>query len=124
MPLLQQILFIFGLSFLGEFISKLLPFPLPGSIIGMLLLILLLFTQRIKEEDIQEKTQFLFNYMPIIFLPAAVKLLNYLDILSLIWWQFLLICVLSTFVTFAVTAGLATVLVKLLLPNKKKGVKS
>lgn len=119
MPLLHQIFLIFGLSFLGELISKLLPFPLPGSIIGMLLLILLLFTGKVKEDHIKEKTQFLFAYMPIIFLPAAVKLLNYLDILSAIWWQFLLICFVSTFLTFVVTSVVAKVLVKIFVPQSK-----
>lgn len=117
--LLLQSLVIFFLTFLGEMIAKLLPFPFPSSILGMFFLILLLFAKVIKEEHIAEKTKFIFTYMPIIFLPAAVNLLKYFDVLASIWWQFLLICFVSTAITFFVTAFLASVMVRFTVKKKK-----
>lgn len=42
MKLFREIIIIFGISYIGECLSTLLHLPLPGSLVGMLLLLLLL----------------------------------------------------------------------------------
>ena len=42
--------------------------------------------------------------MAFFFIPAGVNVINYLDILRANWLPLLLICVLTTIITFAATA--------------------
>ena len=69
----------------------------------------------------QEKTDFLLSNMAFFFVPAGVSIINYFDILKSTVLQLLVICVVSTIVTFAVTAYVVTLTVKLM--EKKKGGK-
>ena len=72
-------------------------------------------------KDVQEKADFLLGNMAFFFVPAGVSIINYFDILKSTVLQLLVICVVSTIVTFAVTAYAVTLTVKLM--EKKKGGK-
>lgn len=104
MDILRQVIILFFVTFLGESLSRLLPFPVPGTIVSLLLFIFFLFTGLIKEEHVKEKTQFLFRYMSLVFLPPAINLLKHLDVLGQLWWKLLILCLLSTLFTFTMTA--------------------
>ena len=87
MKILKQILIILLFYILGEMISLGIKavFPklfLPGTIIGMVLLLIALFTKVIKMEDIHEVGTFLTNNMAFFFIPAAVAVVDYFDILA------------------------------------------
>ena len=69
----------------------------------------------------EEKADFLLGNMAFFFVPAGVSIINYFDILKSTVLQLLVICVVSTIVTFAVTAYVVTLTVKLM--EKKKGGK-
>lgn len=101
--LLFQTGILFGICWLGEAVSALLPIPIPGSVMGMLLLFLLLLILR-KTDPIEEITEFLLKNMAFFFIPAGVGILAQFDLL----WEKLLplltICVLTTLLTFLVTA--------------------
>ena len=57
-------------SFAGEVLKLALPFPVPGSIYGMLLLFIALCTGVIRLEHVRETGLFLVEIMPILFLQA------------------------------------------------------
>lgn len=101
--LLFQTGIVFGICWLGEAASALLPIPIPGSVMGMLLLFLLLLILR-KTDPIEEITEFLLKNMAFFFIPAGVGILAQFDLL----WEKLLplltICVLTTLLTFLATA--------------------
>lgn len=63
----------------GKFIATLLPFPFPGSILGMLLLFLLLNFQLLRLNWIEASASLLLRHMALLFIPVAVGLLNYMD---------------------------------------------
>ena len=58
----------------------------------------------LKIEHIQEKADFLLENMAFFFVPAGVSIINYFDVLKNSVVQLIIICVVSTVVTFAVTA--------------------
>ena len=58
-----------------------MPFTLPASIIGMLLLLALLLARVIKTEHIREKSDYLLGNLPFFFIPASVSIINYADVL-------------------------------------------
>lgn len=90
MKLLTQIGIIFGICWISTCIEQVLPFTLPASIIGMLLLLVLLLARVIKTEHIREKSDYLLGNLPFFFIPASVSIINYADVLRenlLPWWS-------------------------------------
>ena len=104
MKIIRQIGIIFTVCWLSLVIEKLLPFTFPASVIGMILLFLCLFTGVLKIEHIQEKADFLLGNMAFFFVPAGVSIMNYFDVLKHSIVQLVFVCIISTIITFAVTA--------------------
>lgn len=76
MKLYVQFMIILVFSFIGEAISNLLHLPVPGSIIGLVLLFLALEFKIIRLRHIDVVGNFLLNNMTILFLPAAVGIME------------------------------------------------
>lgn len=104
MKIIKQIGIIFFVCWLSELIEIFMPFAFPASVIGMLVLLFCLLTGFLKIEHIQEKADFLLENMAFFFLPAGVSIMNYIDILKENALQILIICLVSTIVTFVATA--------------------
>ena len=81
MKIFTQLGVIFGICLVSDVISRLLPFSLPVSVIGMLLLLALLSLRVIKKEQIETVADFFLANLPFFFVPAIVGLINYLDLL-------------------------------------------
>lgn len=115
MKILNQIAIIFFLCLSGEAIAYILPFPLPlpSSIIAMFLLLLALFSGFLKIDHIKEKSDFLLQNMAFFFIPAGVKVIEHLDLISAMWWQLLVIIVASTVFVFLITALSVSLALKL-----------
>ena len=114
MKIIRQIGIIFTVCWLSILVEKALPFSFPASVIGMLLLFICLLTGVLKIEHIQEKADFLLENMAFFFVPAGVSIINYFDVLKSAWLQLVAVCVISTVVTFAVTAWSVKLTVRLL----------
>ena len=104
MKIIKQFGIIFSLCWIATVIEGLLPIAFPASVIAMLLLLLCLMTGVLKIDHIREKSDFLLANMAFFFIPAGVNVINYLDILKANWLPLLLICVITTVITFAATA--------------------
>ena len=68
--------------FLGELLSYLLGSFLPGSVIGMILLFLSLFFKLIQPEAVRAVATSITKNMALFFVPAAVGLMVYVDVVS------------------------------------------
>lgn len=79
MKLFKQFTIIIALSFIGEVLHALIPFPIPASIYGILLLFLLLERKVLQIDDVKEVSDFLIFIMPLLFVPAAVGLIDAWD---------------------------------------------
>lgn len=120
MKIIKQFGIIFSLCWLATVIEGLLPIAFPASVIAMLLLLVCLLAGVLKIDHIREKSDFLLANMAFFFIPAGVNVINYLDILKENWLPLLLICVITTVVTFAATAYSVRLVMRLLAG--KKGV--
>ena len=76
---LGSFLIILACLAVGKWISSLLPFAFPGSILGMLILFLLLNFQLVRMHWIEPSASLLLRHMALLFIPVAVGLLAYLD---------------------------------------------
>lgn len=113
MKVITQIFILFSVCWLSQLAETFLPFDFPASIIGMMLVYLLLCLRVLRVDHIREKSDFLLSNMAFFFLPAGVSILNYLDVLRAAAVQLALICLISTVVTFGVTAGVASLVLRL-----------
>ena len=104
MKIIKQIGIIFTICWLSEVIADTLPFDFPASVVGMFFLFVCLLTGILRIEHIQEKADFLLENMAFFFIPAGVSIMNYFDVLKGSVVQLLFICIVSTVITFAVTA--------------------
>lgn len=103
MKYIRQFLWILLFSFVGEVLKYLIPLPVPASIYGLLLLFAALLSGVIKLEAIQEVSRFLIEIMPLMFIPAAVGLLESWDALSGVFWQIMAATVVSTVLVMGVS---------------------
>ena len=79
LKLFKQFTIIVFLSFLGEVLHALIPFPIPASIYGIMLLFFLLEQNVLQIDDIREVSDFLIFIMPLLFIPPAVGLIDVWD---------------------------------------------
>ena len=76
LKLFKQFTIIIFLSFLGEILHALIPFPIPASIYGIILLFFLLERKALRIDDVREVSDFLIFIMPLLFIPPAVGLID------------------------------------------------
>ena len=107
MKYLKQFLIILAISFLGEALYELLPLPIPASIYGIVLMFVLLKTRLIPLASVRETAMFLVEIMPVMFIPAAVGIMDSWGIIAPSWLVYLTMTVVSTAVVMAVS-GLVT----------------
>ncbi|GFH40791.1 CidA/LrgA family protein [Lactococcus insecticola] len=111
MKLYFQFMYILLFSIVGEFLSTGLNLPVPGSIIGMVLLFVALKLKWLRLRQIYDVGQFLIENMTILFLPAGVGIMSHWGAISKYWWQIIVIVVLAIVVNIAVI-GFVTQFVK------------
>jgi len=103
MKYLKQLLVIVTFSFLGEFLAKVIPLPIPAAIYGLVLLFLALLTALLKMEQVSDTAHFLISIMPLFFVVPTVKLMGYWDVIAPALLPICVILITSTVVVFAVS---------------------
>ena len=91
------------LQMCGEGLARLLSLPIPGPVIGMLLLWPMLQWTPLRE-SLGAAAQLLLSHLSLFFVPAGVGVIGYLGLLSQYGVKLLLVIVLSTWLGLAVTA--------------------
>lgn len=82
MKLYVQLMIIFMISLVGEGISSVLHLPVPGSIIGLVLLFLALQFKLLRLRHISMVGNFLLANMTILFLPPAVGIMDKFQVIA------------------------------------------
>lgn len=103
MKFMKQFGIILTISFLGEVLRYIIPLPVPGSIYGLLLMLTALKLKIIPLCLVRETGKFLIEIMPMMFIPAAVGLLDSWDTLKTIFIPVIIITFVSTVIVMAVT---------------------
>ncbi|MDY0303177.1 MAG: CidA/LrgA family protein [Sphaerochaeta sp.] len=113
MKYLTQLGLIFAFCLVGDLIATLLPFAFPGSVLAMLLVLVLLSTGALKEQHLGESADFMLRNMTFFFIPPGVSIIRYTDIIHTIWWQLLVVNIVSVIICFAVTSWTVTLVIRL-----------
>lgn len=107
MKYLKQFFLIIFISFIGEILHAVVPLPIPASIYGIVLLFTGLMTGIVPLESVKDAGAFLIEIMPVMFIPAAVGLIESWDLLSDKLLSYVVVIFATTFVVMAVT-GIVT----------------
>jgi len=110
--LVLEFIIIFGISYLGEILSKTLSLPVPGTVIGMFLLFIALYFKIIKVKQIEKAVNILLINMAIFFIPPGVRLISSLDYMKGNWVKIIVLMVLTTLITMIVTGRVVQYLVE------------
>ena len=76
MKFIKQFSIILIISLIGEALHYFIPLPVPASIYGLLIMLAGLYTKLIPLDSVREASFFLIDIMPLMFIPAAVGLLD------------------------------------------------
>ncbi len=112
MKWLKQFGIILAVSFLGEILGEVIPFLIPASIYGIVILFLCLKLRWIPYESVRETGVFLIEIMPLMFIPAAVGLLESWEVIRPAWLQYIAMTVLSTFVVMVVSGRVTQAVIR------------
>ena len=107
MRYLKQFSIILFFSLSGEVLRQVLPFLIPASVYGMILLLIGLENHWIEEEQVQDAAEFLLQVMPITFIPAAAGLLEARDQLEQMEAVMLILIFVTTVIVMA-AAGIVS----------------
>ena len=113
MKYVSQIAWIATISFAGELLNYLLPLPIPGSIYGLVLMLILLVTGVVKLDRVKAVGDWLISIMPVMFVGPVVGLISsygsYKDIIIPVF----VITALTTVITMAATGLTAQGIIRL-----------
>ncbi len=88
---------------IGEVLSRGLSLPLPGPVLGLMLMLVGLRFALVREA-VSECAGFLLQHLSLLFIPVGVGVMTHLALLSQYGGRMLFVIVLSTWIGLAVTA--------------------
>ena len=119
MKLIKQFSIIFAVYSVADILSKLLKLPIPGNVIGMILLFVLLLLGIIKESHINEASDILIANMSLLFIPGTLAIMDEYKYVKDEIIPFVIICVFMVIVIMAST-GLSAQLFEKLFSKLRK----
>ena len=73
---------IYGIFLLGEGIQKFVKIPIPGNVIGFIIMFVALKMKILKESIIKDASEFLIGYLVLFFIPYLVKVVTYKELIQ------------------------------------------
>ena len=98
MKIISQLFWILLCSATGEVLSVLIApiFPIPGSVLGMMLMFCALHFNILPLEKVYDVASWITANMALFFVPAGVAVMEQFGVLKDVWWQLILIIVVTT----------------------------
>ena len=112
MKYVQQFLIIILVTALGELCHALIPLPIPGSVYGLVLMLVALMTGIIKLPQVEGAAKFLIEIMPVMFVPATSGLINNFAAMRQMLLPLLVISILTTFIVLIISGKVTDVLMR------------
>lgn len=118
--------FLTGLTWLlvfqlvGEVAVRLLQWPVPGPVLGMLLLFLLLLVVRRVPAPLDTASTGLLAHLSLLFVPAGVGIMVHADRLLAEWLPIVAVLLVTTVLTMLFTAGVMLLTTRWLVPGYQR----
>ena len=120
MKYISQLCIILGVSVVGEVLNHFIPLPVPASIYGLVIMLMLLCTKVLKVHHVKEISDFLLAVMPIMFIPAGAGVIKYWSHIKPMLIPCFIIMIVVTVIVMIVTGKVTQVIIKI----KEKGGKT
>lgn len=104
MPVLYAIAVLFVMQLLGEVLVRLFGLPLPGPLVGLVLLFGLLMVRGGVPKGLHDTTHHLLAHLMLLFIPLIAGVMLHFDRIAQEWLPFLLACIAGAAITVVVTA--------------------
>ena len=126
MKYIYQLFIILVVTFVGELLHYFIPIPVPASIYGLIIMLILLCTKVVKLEHVERTSDFVerlqeIEIMPLMFIPGGVGLVTAWGDLKDMMLPVVVITIISTIVVMAVTGKATELIMK--TGKKKEGKK-
>ncbi|MGB3290050.1 MAG: CidA/LrgA family protein [Burkholderiaceae bacterium] len=104
MPVLLAVAVLFLMQIAGEVLALWTGLPLPGPLIGMLLMLAALMAYGRVPAGLRDACHHILKHLMLLFIPAVSGIMVYFGTLEREWIPFLLACVVGVALTIVVTA--------------------
>ena len=111
MKYIKQFAVIISVTFMGELIKSFIELPIPASIYGLLIMLILLCSGALKYEEVKDAASFLVEIMPVMFIPGAVGLIGAYKELSTMLLPLIVIVPATTWIVMIVSGRLTQTMV-------------
>ncbi len=106
MNFLNGLTLLLVFQLVGEILSRLLQLPIPGPVIGMLLLFVSLFFVKKTKVVFQESSSAILSHLSLLFIPAGVGLMTHFSRLEQEWLPIATALLFGALISFIATAWL------------------
>ena len=96
------------LQLIGEIIVRVSHLPVPGAVIGLVLLYGILVIRGKVPDEMSLTSGFLLQNLGVLFVPAGVGVISYLPMFAAQWWNIVLVLLVSVTATIAITGLVVT----------------
>jgi holin-like protein len=103
--MLQALTLLFTCQLIGEVAVRLLDLTFPGPVLGMGLLFAVLVWRGGPGPDLDGVTSGILRNLSLLYVPAAVGIMQQIDLIAVNWFAILASVVLSTLLTLLVTVS-------------------
>ncbi|MBO9337913.1 MAG: CidA/LrgA family protein [Chloroflexus sp.] len=110
--MIDALLGILLCQLIGEVVSRGLSLPIPGPVVGMLLLFTILRWRGRIPDQLRTTAQTILDHLPLLFVPAGVGVIVHLPLLNREGLPLLATIVVSTMITLLVTGFTMSILPK------------
>lgn len=104
--MLETLVILLGFQLLGEAITYALHWPIPGPVLGMVLLFVFLCWRKAVPEFLERDVPHLLFYLPLLFVPAGVGVIQFLGLLQQHAFALGFVLLAATLITLVFSAAL------------------
>ena len=104
MTFLNGVTLLLIYQLVGEISVMLLRIPVPGPVLGMVMLFLTLLLRRSSSKSLDDASSALLSHLSLLFVPAGVGMMVHFDRIVTEWLPISIALLSSTLITMAVTA--------------------
>ena len=112
MKYVREFFIIIAVTFGGEIIKSLIPLPIPTSIYGLVLMLILLCTGVIRVEWVEDTSKFLVAVMPLMFIPPAAGLIDVWGVIRPILVPLAIVTILSTLIVIFCSGWISQLIIR------------
>lgn len=113
MKYIKELALILAISFIGEVLCRIVPFSIPAGIYGIVILFLMLVLKIVPLSAVEKTGDFLIEIMPLMFIPAAVGLIDSWSNIKDSALLYVVAVIVSTVIVMAVSGIVTQLILKL-----------